>query len=289
MNVKWEHGIGGFSLKVGKVTPLTLASMSLSKENVTYTEEQQKQFAKLIVDYLADSSGFQERIAAKNIIDQSPVFSINDFVDVQEKYLYKYVSEKSSEYYKKGRFQVGTVKYFQKMENDKARDELEGLAFIDTQLGNRIAYTAITTGLNYYIFCGTDQVTDSCSDYHIENFGSVLMKIELVPFVQKITKRLGALSYKIMKVKYGNAKLIRTELPFQMQPESFSNLGSADMQLYLRHLIADCTMPSLFTKPGWFTDETETRIVFEMPYDVNPVLPKQFEHIGLLKHIEFLT
>jgi hypothetical protein len=40
--IKWEHGRGGYSLKVGTVTPLTLAMMSLSKENVEVTDDQMK-------------------------------------------------------------------------------------------------------------------------------------------------------------------------------------------------------------------------------------------------------
>ncbi|MEX1238414.1 MAG: hypothetical protein WEB30_01805 [Cyclobacteriaceae bacterium] len=127
------------------------------------------------------------------------------------------------------------------------------------------------------------------NDYHVESFSPVLIKIQLAPFAQKIAKRLGALSFTIMKVKYANAKLIRTELPFQVQPELFSNLSSKEMQSYLQHLIGQCTIPCLFTKPGWFADEAEIRIVFKMPYDVNPVSPKQFEHKGLLKHIQFLA
>src|SRR5690606_23965548 len=163
-------------------------------------------------------------------------------------------SELSAKYYSKGLFQVGSIGYFQKMENEKARDELEGLAFIATRMGNRIANLAITMGSNYYVFCGTDQDNDSLSDYHLKNFGSVLLKINLVPFIEKVAKRLGAKSYKVMKVKYSNAKMIKTELPIQMTPESFSNLSSNDMQSYLAHLIRDCTAPCLFTKPGWFKD-----------------------------------
>jgi hypothetical protein len=289
MSIKWLHNKTGYALKVGSITPIILASLSLSKEDAVFTEEQQKQFAKSTVDYLAGAFGFRDRISAKNGIDNSPGFLIDDFVEAKPQYLYKYVSKKSSEYYKKGRFQVGTIKYFQTMENDKARDELEGLAFIDTKLGNRIANAAVTMGSNYYVFCGTNQADDTLDDYHVENFGSVLMKIELAPFAQKMAKRLGALSFTIMKVKYANAKLIRTQMPFQMQPELFSNLRSKEMQLYLQHLISQCTLPSLFTKPGWFSHEAETRIVFKMAYDVNPVLPKQFEHKGLIKHIQFLT
>lgn len=289
MSIKWQHSIKGYALKVGEITPITLASLSLSKENAEFTEDQQKQFAKLTVDHLAGTFEFRDRIAAKNLIDSAPGFLIDDFVEAKPEYLYKYASVKSSEYFKKGRFQVGTAQYFQTMENDKARDELEGLAFVHTKLGNRIADAAVTMGSNYYIFCGTYQTNDRPNNYHLANFGSALMKIELSPFAQKMAKRLGAVSYTIMKIRYANAKLVRTELPFQMQPELFSDLSSKEMQLYLQHLIGRCTLPALFTKPGWFRDEMETRIVFEMPYDVNPIVPKQFEHKGLLKHIKFLS
>lgn len=276
------------SLRVGTVTPLTLAMMSLSKENVELTDDQMKSFARNGIDYLARIAGFEDRVAAKNMIDSSSAFVVNDYVEVKQKYLYKYISENSADHYRQGRFQVGSIGYFQKMENEKARDELEGLVFIATQMGSRIANLAITMGSNYYVFCGTDQDTDSFSDYHCNNFGSVLMKIDLEPFADKIAKRLGARSYTIMKVNYANAKMLKTQLPFEITPESFSNLGSKDMQSFLKHLIADCTIPCLFTKPGWFRDEMETRLVFEMPFDVSQASPRRFEHKGLLKHIEFI-
>ena len=287
--IKWEHGRNGFALKVDGVTPLTLAMMSLAKENAEFTDEQMRSFAKIGVDYLADITGFADRVAAKNVIDTAPAFELNDYSEVGQEYIYKYVSESASQYYTKGIFQVGSIGYFQKMENEKARDELEGLAFIATRMGNRIANLAVTMGLNYYVFCGTDQDNDSFSEYHRQNFGSVLLKIDLVPFAEKVAKRLAARSYKVMKVKYANAKMIKTEVPIQITPESFSTLGSNEMQAYLRHLISDSTAPCLFTKPGWFRDEIETRLVFEMPYDVNQSLPKRFEHKGLLKHIQFIN
>jgi hypothetical protein len=234
--IKWEYGRGGYSLKVGTVTPLTLAMMSLSKENAQFTDDQMKSFARSGIDYLAAISGFKDRVAAKNVIDSSNAFVLNDYVEVKQKYLYKYISENSSGYYRQGRFQIGSIGYFQKMENEKARDELEGLVFIATQMGSRIANLAITMGSNYYVFCGTDQDTDSFSDYHCNNFGSVLMKIDLEPFADKIAKRLGARSYKVMKVNYANAKMLKTQLPFEITPESFSNLGSKDMQSFFETL-----------------------------------------------------
>lgn len=286
--IKWEHGPGGYSLKAGGVTPLTLAMMSLAKEDVEFTDDQMRSFGKSVVDYLVSIAGFADRVAAKNVIDTSPAFELHDYVEITQQYLYKYVSESSAAYYRKGLFQVGSIGYFRKMENEKARDELEGLAFIATRMINRIANLAITMGSNYYVFCGTDQDSDSLSNYHLKNFGSVLLKIDLVPFAEKVAKRLGAKSYKVMKVKYANAKMIKTDLPIQITPESFSDLSSLDMQSYFGHLIRDCATPCLFTKPGWFKEETETRIVFEMSYDVNQSMPKRFEHTGLSKHIEFI-
>jgi len=287
--IKWEFGPDGYSLKVDKVAPLTLRMMTLTKENSQLSDDQMRSFAKAGVDYVAAMKGFTNRVAALNVIDESPAFHVHDYVEITPRYLYKYVSEFSAALYKKGSFQVGSVGYFQKMENEKGRDELEGLAFIATRMGNRIASLVITMGSNYYVFCGTDQENDSLNGYHLRNFGSVLLKIELMPFVEKVAKRLGAKSFKVMKVKYANAKMVKSEMPIQMTPESFSNFSNIEMQSYLGHLIRDCTTPCLFTKPGWFKDEIEIRIVFEMPYNVSQSKPKQFEHNGLLKHIQFIN
>tara|TARA_R110000850_G_scaffold26358_2_gene75576 strand:+ start:696 stop:1526 length:831 start_codon:yes stop_codon:yes gene_type:complete len=270
-----------------RVTPLTIAAMTLSKENAELTDNQAKHFSKSVLDYLAGTMSIADKVVAKNVIDKSPPFELHEYVEIKQRYLYKYVSEASAEYYRKGMFQVGSIGYFKKMENEKARDELEGLSFIATKMGNRIANIAVTMGFNYYMFCGTDQNNDNLTDYHSRNFGPVLLKIDLLPFAEEVAKRLGAKSFRVMKVKYANAKLIKSKLPFQITPEQFSNLGCPNMQSYLQHLVSDCTTPSLFTKPSWFNEEIETRIVFEMPYDVNQDLPKRFEHNGLLKYIQF--
>lgn len=276
MITKWKAN-DGFALIDGKITAATMASMSLTKADATLTELQQKQMAKGFLELIAGWNGLAGKIEVNNAIDEASPFSIDEFVETQENFLYKYISEGARTFYERGLFQVGSVNYFKIMENEKARDELEGLAIINTKMGSRTATCGVTMGANYYIFCSSRQTTDALSDYHVASFGPVLMKIELAPFAERMAKRLGAVSYKVMNVKYANAKLIHSELPFEMTPEACSDWNSSEMQQYLKHLIADCTTSCLFTKPGWFKDEVETRIVFEMPYDVNPKLPKRFE------------
>lgn len=286
--IKWKYSLRGYALNIQNVTALILGSLSLSKENILSGEKELKEFAKIYIDYTGDIFNFRDTTRAKNLIDSSKVFNIDDFEIQNQKYLYKYVSESSAKYYKRGLFQVGSVGYFQDMENEKARDELEGLAFISAETGNREVNAAISMGSNYYIFCGTYQDSDRQNKYHIENFGRVLMKIEVEPFAKKIAKRLGAISYKIMKVNYSNAKTIKIHLPIQLTPDSISDFGSMEMQIFMRQIIEECTLPCLLTKPSYFSDEIETRILFNLPYNVNASLPRRFEHKGLLKYIDFI-
>ena len=286
--IKWKYVSRGFALNIENVTALTLASMSLGKENIAFTENDLKNFAKIQIDIISQMFEFRDTVLAKNNIDSSEIFEISDFKDYNQKYLYKYVNENSVKYYKKGLFQVGSVGYFQNMENENARDELEGLSFVSAKTGTRVANAAFTMGSNYYIFCATRQNNDLLSNYHIKNFGNVLMKIEIEPFAKKIAKRLGAVSYRIMNVNYSNAKTMKIHLPVELTPESISHFGSDGMQVFMRQLIKDCTLPCLLTKPTYFIDEIETRILFELPYNVHESLPRRFEHKGLLKYIDFI-
>ncbi|MGK0448902.1 MAG: hypothetical protein ACJA2M_002703 [Polaribacter sp.] len=285
---KWLQDNSGFTFCNGKTNAFTIKQHSLSKIDVDFSDEQLKSFSKSTIDYLAAMDGFQDRVSAKNTVDNAAIFDLDNFEDANPEFIYKYISESSLKYFQKGSFQVGSTGYFQKMENEKARDELEGLSFISTRTNERIINSTIEMGFNHYIFCATNQENNLISKYHKENFGPVLLKIRAKPFIEKIAKRLGATSYKIQNVIYSNAKLLKTNLDVNTTPENFSNLSSKESLEYGRHLIESVTTPSLFIKSGWFNPENELRIVFTMPYNVSQVSPKRFEHLGLLKYIEII-
>jgi len=287
--VRWLTTEKGISLKWNKTNPLTLASFSLGKENVDFSEVDLKNYSKITIDFLSSIFNFENKIKPLNVIDESPVFNLRDFEILNPEYLYKYVSKNSASYYQKGIFQVGSTGYFRTMENLKARDELEGLAFVSCLTNNRVANSIIYLGFNHYIFCCTDQNNNELSEYHISNFGSVLLKIKTEPFLRKMAKRLGATSYKIIRVKYANAKLIQSQTSVDLTPELSSNFSSNQMQTLFMNMISECTTPCLALKPKWFSPENEIRIIFELPYNVNENIPRRFENKSLVKYIDFIV
>lgn len=282
--IKWDFKANeGYHLSGGQL-PITLLHTAMHQEGVEFNDDQLKDFAKAILTYsLQVNSSGEALIKRLNMIDSAPVFSAKDFTPFVDRYIYKYVDDSAIDFYREGKFQLGNILYYQEIENEKARDELEGLAFINTKMINRVVNSTVTAGYNYYIFCATE----SPSQYHVDNFGANLMRFEVLPFATKIAKRVKAESFKIMKVNYANAKIYASRLDLDTTPERMSKLGGADSNLYINHLIAECADPCLFIKPGWFKDENEIRIVFEMPYNVNPIVPRRFENPSLLKHIEF--
>lgn len=278
----------GFEVKYNKLHLLTLIHLSLTKEDEMMEDLLLKEYAKAMYEFLSSIFNFNHRIANKNILDMAPHFTKEDFPEFNQKYLYKYVNDSTVEYYKKGSFQIGNTGYYQIMENEKARDEFEGVSFIVARTGKRMVPLTISMGNNYNVFCLTNQDSDSLNPYHVENFGSKLLKIEIGPFAKLMADCIGAKSYKIVNVRYANAKLLMTKVPFIITPQNLSNLRSNEVERLLQHVIDELTIPTLSIKNGWFKPERETRILFEMPNNVDSTKPLRFENSELLNYITFL-
>lgn len=55
--------------------------------------------------------------------------------------------------------------------------------------------------------------------------GRYFLKIDAIPFVNKISEIIGSNSYKIHKVNYSDAKIYKASYPIATSPEEMSNFN----------------------------------------------------------------
>lgn len=288
MKLNLINSVEGCHLKSNYITHLTLSDLALMKEGKVVSDSVLRQMSKITIDNLSDIFQFKNIKRLNEIIDNEIPFQLTDYKQFNNKYIYKYLSKDSLRYIEKGLFQLGSLDYYKKMENISARDELEGLSFIYTELNNRSIYSCISAGRNFRIFCCTEQSNDLPSNYHRNTFGNILLKIEAEPFIKIISEKIGAYAIHSYKVNYSNSKLLRSKLDINIEPTQISNFNSVEMQKYFHYLINQCNIPSIFTKSRYFSNENELRIAFEIPFDADINIPYRFESKDLLEYIEII-
>jgi hypothetical protein len=217
------------------------------------------------------------------VIEENPrLFTADDFVPYKEKFIYKYVPKAYLDFYEKGQFRLGTIDYYQRIENAKICDEFEGFSVLKIRTIERDLYSMIIGGYNQYIFCSTHNDGLDIPNSEMQNaFGDILLKIELEPFIEKIGKMLGAKSSRVHEVKYSNAKLFALSLP-----EVIIEDGVMFNKTLFKPLASLGFLPCLFIKPHGFNTEKEVRITFELPFDVTG--PKDVQDNGLMKYVKIL-
>lgn len=246
-------------------------------------------------------SGFRKRLSDEELVyffdamdrynqdlGRKPVPKIdNTFVNTSESFetcgkFTRYVpNDVYEKYIKKGIFRFGTLKYFQNMENEIAKDEMEGFCNIFLTINNEYSACSALTGYNYLILCGTD---DTNSQYHLDTFGKCKITIPNIDsFCQAVQKAIRAEDYQIKKVRYDDRKLFRT-MAININNADELKIGNAKRY---KLIMQQAALPSLFIKPTGFNVEKELRIAFEMPKDQKKSL--QITNIGLLDYLKIET
>lgn len=254
--MKIEHSENGMSVtKDGK--KLLLGFMSLGNEGEKLTNEERISMLDLVNKFQSDVRGLPYNPVTKLLEDEFD-YSIKD-----ERF-YKYVSKDVYDrYVKKGVFQVGSISYYQAIENLNAKDSHEGSLNVYGLVNNHELFCSAFTGYNYYILCGTS-LTGSAQ--HNKQFGEVQLSIpDIKGFCRLIMREIGATSYFIGKVKYDNSRLFKSP---DIQIENFepSNIIKDGLA---NELYKSGVKPSLFIKPESYAPESEIRVIFEMPSDVS--------------------
>ena len=148
-------------------------------------------------------------------------------------------------------------------------------------MNDQIVSVVVNSGFNYLVFCATKSQN---SELHRNKFGKREIGISDVHgFAETITKRIRARTYPIQTVEYNTPKLYikKDEIKSNYVPAGSEISNPTFFDILSRHLI----YPSLFVKPQSFSDEVETRIIFEMPKDQKS--PFRFEDKTLLEYLDF--
>lgn len=232
-----------------------------------------------ILEFARSVNGTKRPSPAKTSIVK---FKPSDFLPYDNDYVYKYFKLKHLDHFRKGIIRLGALPYYHSMENKKAEDPLEGLTILKISADDSDFVSLTMAGLNQYIFCSTDnRLSDTPNKEMMKRFGYGLVRIRVRPFAARVAELLNARGYKIYRVRYSNTKCFELEIPgFKWQP------GIPFMwQMY--GPLRDCGyIPNLFMKPEEYLVESEVRIAFEMPADVQGTI--DISDRSLLDYLDFL-
>jgi len=269
--MKFINSILGFEYILNK-NSIILQHFNMTKENLSYTD---MQLAHLCVMSKTDSKDLLGEFKKMEYVDRS--------AQRYEGAFYKFIDKKTySDFISKGKFQLGSLKYYREIERHNSKDSNEGYSNLIIDSGNRQLFYSVIAGFDQYILCGT---------YNLENqglmgekFGGYIMKIKNInSFADKVKLAIGADSWQIDQINYTNFKAYRKEIEI-MDIESLQN---SIMNNELFHILKDMSeIPSIFSKPTNFSDEKELRLSFKMKKNVQKKL--NFHSQGLLNEIEFI-
>ncbi|KAB1066068.1 hypothetical protein [Salibacter halophilus] len=264
----------GFEFTYEKVS-LILQLITVTKENHNLSEEQLKGLIQATSDYLSridNKTNLLELFGEVELKEEQ--IKVNDFT------FYKFISKDTYEnFIRKGKFQLGSLKYYREIERDKSRDEKEGFCNLIFENHNQQVFTSAISGFNFYILCGTHKLDEK---HHMtENFGDYILKIKSISsFANSIKKAIGAKEWKIQKVYYTDFKAHKIKTNLKDFEGANPELSAEIFKLIQKHSV----FPSIFMKPKIFKPENELRLTFKMDKNVKPKL--NFDNKGLLEYIE---
>ena len=218
----------------------------------------------------------------------SDLMTAKHFPDLEGSEFYKYLPERSLEYYQEGSFQFGSIQYYRNIENQNSKDAMEGLSNLAIKTPKHLFGMSLASGYNFGIFCGTPNL-DRRREMS-QRFGPRIIKIaDLRQFAEEAQSLLGAKRFYFNRVVYNDLKMFRIKTLKSLYL-SKANSTDFDPQLIddaIFDLLYDNSfLPGLFMKPTRFSVENELRLVFEMPGDVPPPHVIRKTDKALLKYIE---
>jgi hypothetical protein len=221
----------------------------------------------------------------------SDLLNADHFPEPKHADFYKFMPDRSLDYFLNGSFQFGSIQYYRGIEQQNSKDAMEGLSNIAIKTPKHLIGMSLTSGYNFGIFCGARNL--SRRSEMSARFGPRIIKIvDLKNFAEDVRSKLGARRFYFNRVIYNDLKMFRVKTL-----KSFDLIGPGapndnfDPQVIIEpvfNLLCDSSfLPSLFMKPTRFSIEEELRLVFEMPTDIPQVL--RITDKALLKHIEVIS
>ena len=251
--------------------------ITMTKEYKLLTNSEIESFIKATSKLLGST---QNR---NNLIE---LFGRLDFVNPSQtsyhKPFYKFIHKDTYEnFIRKGKFQLGSLKYYREIERQESRDEKEGFSNLIIKTSNRHILTSVISGFDKYILCGTYDIGNL--NYMSSKYGGYIMKINNIKsFAEKIKSAIGALSWSVNEINYTDYKAYAVE-------STISDLSGVSPDIsdeFFKILYEISENPSVFAKPLRFKPEKELRLTFNMAKDVKKTL--NFDNLGLLSEIELI-
>ena len=221
----------------------------------------------------------------------SNLMTANHFPPHKGREFYKFLPERSLDYYKEGSFQFGSIQYYRSIEQQNSKDSMEGLSNLAIKTPRHLFGMSLASGYNFALFCGTS--TLSRREQMSARFGPRIIRIaNLQLFAQAVQSLLGAKKFYFNKVVYNDLKMFRIKTLKTVRLSRTEPPGNFDPQLIdeaiFDLLYGNSFLPSLFMKPTRFSIEEELRLVFETPEDVPPPHVLIMKEKALLKHVEII-
>ena len=207
---------------------------------------------------------------------------------------YKFTTDDALPYWLDGNIRLNPLAFYQEIENEKARDVREGLAFTYLRSTNRSAFMGLMAGFNAFAICASADARKTERMERHRRFGARLIRINRAnEFARKVADLIGARRYVVRDVTYSDAKAVKaqSDLPdILVKLNGTGDLQSATLEYLAEHhideLIQIAEAASAFTKPNTYWVERERRFLFIMDKDVTTWTsahdPTLAEHIELI-------
>jgi hypothetical protein len=213
---------------------------------------------------------------ARNAAAQDAPLTKSDFVQPGKGPLFKYVSDQTWVFLKKGSFKFGTAEYYRNTPNMDIQDRHEGLGHFHLVSGEEQLNVSLAAGYNCAIFCGTSQIGGPNDELMRQRFGRKRIRIdELEAFTTRAAQHMGAHRSRVYDVVYRDVHSYGEDSPVV---ERFKKLvGTGDLSPSILHSLNTeffdtfyefGLLPGLYAKPRKYEVERERRVIFETATDI---------------------
>lgn len=249
----------GFKYK-GDGRSVIFANASVTKPGAVFNDQELFAYGSALQRYFDAIAGLTEQNYTS-----AGVLGPSSFRAYRSRYGYKFVTEETYyEYVLKGSFLVSSLARYREMEEqgNPAGDRFEGSAHSAYLVGDRQLTVSTLSGFDTHIFSLARDLKNV--DEMKARFGSVILRIELLPFARSLAGLVDKVRADIRLVRYADLKLYRGALSLLDVAGFPPNLTDR----LARALRENGRLPSIFAKPGRFESEREVRIAMTASSDV---------------------
>jgi hypothetical protein len=194
----------------------------------------------------------------------------------------RYVARKDFDrYLSRGSFRFANLSFYRRTAFQNVADPLEGFTFYYIRGRGSAAVVPCYSFFNHALFCGS---TDCESEHCASKFGPVrLILRDIRGFCETVAQKIRAVGYHCYAVRYSTPKIYAVDFP----DKRFTEDCRFTDPRYFSMVRERGFLGSLFLKTPDYSPESECRISFEMPADIDR--PIVLNDQSLLKFFEIDT